>query len=111
MGDYDYCSRHDVSFLMPELLMCPRCAREALERGDVPEPVGDALLEYCRTLEVLVELEAEQRNARIAFLTSALTDLHEAASEEWPDRACVVFAKRVLDTESHTIPSTPTPTH
>jgi hypothetical protein len=51
MGDYDYCERHDTSFLMPELLMCPKCAREALDKGLIPEPFGDALLEYCKTLE------------------------------------------------------------
>lgn len=86
MSDYDHCTKHDISFLMPELLMCPHCAREALDAGLIPEPHGDALLDYCRTLE-----------SRQGFLVSALTDLYEAASEEWPERACVVFAKRVLD--------------
>jgi hypothetical protein len=30
MGDYDYCKKHDTSFLMPDLLQCPWCAVEKL---------------------------------------------------------------------------------
>jgi hypothetical protein len=49
MSDYDYCAKHDCSFLMPELLMCPECAVERLKAGDVPEPLGDALIEAIAT--------------------------------------------------------------
>ncbi len=54
MSDYDYCEKHDTSFLMPEILMCPKCARDRLMLGDVPEPIGDALIEYVKGLEMKV---------------------------------------------------------
>ena len=43
MSDYDYCSKHDTSFLMPELLMCPNCALEALKRGEVRDMLSECL--------------------------------------------------------------------
>jgi hypothetical protein len=50
MSDYDYCHKHDLSFLVPELLMCPKCAVDAVLRGALPEPIGDALCEAIKEL-------------------------------------------------------------
>lgn len=60
MSDYEYCKKHDTSFLMPELLMCPKCAIERLRAGDVPEPLGDALIEAFDTLEKDLAAEKER---------------------------------------------------
>ena len=32
MSDYDWCEKHKIAFLMPELICCPRCWLEDLRK-------------------------------------------------------------------------------
>ena len=53
MSDYDHCKKHDLSFLVPEYLMCPQCAVEQMDWDDT-NPIDDAIREYIKDLECQV---------------------------------------------------------
>lgn len=83
MGDYDYCKKHDCSFLMPEILMCPQCAVEWLMAGNLPEPHGDALIEAIRT-------KNEQVDKLASFLREGISEIKAqgyCGTDSWVDRA------------------------
>jgi len=50
MSDYDYCEKHDLSFLVPEYMMCPKCAVDEFD-WDSTDIRDDAVREYIRDLE------------------------------------------------------------
>jgi hypothetical protein len=76
MGDYDYCEKHDCSFLMPDLLMCPECAIDRLNAGDVPEPLGDALVEAVRVKDT--DIKEATHLLRLVSAEAISEDLYDA---------------------------------
>lgn len=80
MSDYDYCKKHDCSFLVPEVMMCPYCAEYRLRQGDVPEPLGDALVERIDSL--IREVEAlKARKVKLPEGESERGGYHESVAD------------------------------
>ena len=50
MSDYDHCNKHNLSFLVPEYMMCPKCAVDDFD-WDSTDCRDDAVREYIKDLE------------------------------------------------------------
>ena len=50
MSDYDHCKKHNLSFLVPEYLMCPKCAAKEVLCND-EDIRHDAIKTYIKDLE------------------------------------------------------------
>ena len=54
MSDYDYCQKHELSYLVPEYMMCPKCAVEQMD-WDSNNTCDDVIQEYIKDLEEQVK--------------------------------------------------------